>query len=174
MGNGPSTPGQGDFSVTNPNFVSLRDRRFLPVMAISFPPKRLPICNWMQLQVSLPMAVRASSLPGNKTFLLLNAMYNYLMQIRRILLVLAMAVMLSACRLIPWQNVTPTLTPTSTSTATRMLQPTLTETPTLAFLPMCTPPLCAIGTSEVYYCSETCPNGCGTTCATYTPTPKPK
>lgn len=36
---------------------------------------------------------------------------------------------------------------------------------------MCTPPLCAIGTSEVYYCSGTCPGGCGTTCATFTPAP---
>lgn len=36
---------------------------------------------------------------------------------------------------------------------------------------MCTPPLCAIGTSEVYYCSGTCPGGCGTTCATFTPEP---
>jgi hypothetical protein len=47
----------------------------------------------------------------------------------------------------------------------------MTFTPTPEFLPMCTPPLCAIGTSEVYYCSATCPNGCGTTCATYTPAP---
>lgn len=36
---------------------------------------------------------------------------------------------------------------------------------------ICTPPLCAIGTNEVYYCSGTCPGGCGTTCATYTPAP---
>jgi hypothetical protein len=36
---------------------------------------------------------------------------------------------------------------------------------------ICTPPVCAIGTSEVYYCAGTCPAGCGTTCATYTPTP---
>ena len=36
---------------------------------------------------------------------------------------------------------------------------------------MCTPPLCAIGTSEVYFCSGTCPGGCGTTCATFTPAP---
>jgi len=83
--------------------------------------------------------------------------------------------MLSACRLIPWQRVTPTPTATITSTATRLLRilPTDTLTPTPEFFPMCTPPLCAIGTNEVYYCSETCPNGCGTTCATYTPTPKP-
>jgi hypothetical protein len=36
---------------------------------------------------------------------------------------------------------------------------------------ICTPPLCAIGTNEVYYCSEVCPGGCGTTCATITPGP---
>ena len=36
---------------------------------------------------------------------------------------------------------------------------------------ICTPPLCAIGTSEVYYCSGICPGGCGTTCATFTPAP---
>src|SRR5665648_443278 len=100
-------------------------------------------------------------------------MYNRLMQTRRILLLLVMAAMLSACRLIPWQKVPPTPTPTLTATATRPVRPTLTDTQTPEFFPMCTPPLCAIGTNEVYYCSETCPNGCGTTCATYTPTPKP-
>jgi hypothetical protein len=37
---------------------------------------------------------------------------------------------------------------------------------------ICTPPLCAIGTSEVYYCSSgACAGGCGTTCATITPAP---
>jgi hypothetical protein len=36
---------------------------------------------------------------------------------------------------------------------------------------ICTPPLCAIGTSEVYYCDGVCPGGCGTTCATFTPAP---
>jgi hypothetical protein len=36
---------------------------------------------------------------------------------------------------------------------------------------ICTPPLCTIGTSEVYYCDGVCPGGCGTTCATYTPAP---
>jgi hypothetical protein len=37
---------------------------------------------------------------------------------------------------------------------------------------ICTPPLCAIGTSEVYTCkSGVCPGGCGTTCATFTPAP---
>lgn len=36
---------------------------------------------------------------------------------------------------------------------------------------ICTPPVCAIGTNEVYYCSGVCPGGCGTTCATITPAP---
>lgn len=36
---------------------------------------------------------------------------------------------------------------------------------------ICTPPLCAIGTSEIYYCDGVCPGGCGTTCATFTPAP---
>lgn len=37
---------------------------------------------------------------------------------------------------------------------------------------VCTPPLCAIGTNEAYFCPEVCPGGCGTICATYTPTPE--
>jgi hypothetical protein len=47
-------------------------------------------------------------------------------------------------------------------------------TPTGTGTPMavCTPPPCALGTSEAYTCtSGTCPGGCGTTCATYTPKP---
>jgi hypothetical protein len=36
---------------------------------------------------------------------------------------------------------------------------------------ICTPPLCAIGVSEVYYCPGVCPAGCGTICATFTPAP---
>ena len=36
---------------------------------------------------------------------------------------------------------------------------------------ICTPPVCAIGTSEVYTCAGICPGGCGTTCATFTPAP---
>jgi hypothetical protein len=44
-------------------------------------------------------------------------------------------------------------------------------TPTDGHVLMCTPPACAIGTSEVYYCSGECPGGCGTTCATFTPGP---
>jgi hypothetical protein len=36
---------------------------------------------------------------------------------------------------------------------------------------VCTPPPCAISTTEIYYCPGVCPGGCGTTCATYTPIP---
>jgi hypothetical protein len=50
--------------------------------------------------------------------------------------------------------------------------PTATPTLTATRNPVCTPPPCAIGTSESYTCtSGNCPGGCGTTCATYTPTP---
>ena len=47
-------------------------------------------------------------------------------------------------------------------------QQTPTSTATFPFV--CTAPLCAIGTNEVHYCPVSCPGGCGTTCATYTPT----
>jgi hypothetical protein len=56
----------------------------------------------------------------------------------------------------------------STPTASPLIQ---TFTPTITFMVVCTPPRCAIGTSETYYCPGVCPGGCGTTCATYTPTP---
>ena len=82
------------------------------------------------------------------------------MLIKKVILALALVFLLSGCQWIR-RDLTPT--------------PTLTQTPTLptvTYYPMCTPPLCAIGTSEVYYCAETCPNGCGTTCATFTPPPK--
>ena len=102
-----------------------------------------------------------------------DALYNSLMKARQAVLILILMVMLSACRLIPWLDVSPSPTPTLTSTATRLIRQVPSLTPSLAFYPMCTPPLCAIGTNEVYYCSETCPNGCGTVCATYTPVPKP-
>lgn len=77
-------------------------------------------------------------------------------------------------------SLTPTFTPTATNTPTftptftPTLTPTGTSTPTLTvtFMIVCVPPPCAIGTSEGYTCtSGNCPNGCGTTCATYTPTP---
>ena len=58
-------------------------------------------------------------------------------------------------------------TGTPSLTLTRTLPSTLTAT----FMIVCTPPPCAIKTSETYYCAGVCPGGCGTTCATYTPTP---
>jgi hypothetical protein len=68
---------------------------------------------------------------------------------------------------------TPTYTPTATHTPTSTPSGTPTPTPTLTatFMVVCTPPACAIGTSEAYYCPGICNGGCGTTCATYTPTP---
>jgi hypothetical protein len=56
----------------------------------------------------------------------------------------------------------PTFSPSVTHTPT--------STPTSTFPVVCTPPVCAIGTNETYFCQGECPSGCGTTCATYTPT----
>ncbi len=61
----------------------------------------------------------------------------------------------------PAATLTPTIVP-STPTPTALA---LTETPQ----PVCTPPAC--GPDEVYFCPDTCPGGCGTTCATPTPAP---
>ncbi len=74
---------------------------------------------------------------------------------------------------------TPTASPTKPATPTNIpsLPPTFTPTetstqiPTATFMVVCTPPPCAIGTRETYYCPGVCSGGCGTTCATYTPTP---
>jgi hypothetical protein len=67
---------------------------------------------------------------------------------------------------------TPTHTPTATPSETRTSTASPTLTPTATFMVLCTPPPCAIGTSEVYTCTGgVCPGGCGTTCATYTRTP---
>jgi glucose/arabinose dehydrogenase len=55
---------------------------------------------------------------------------------------------------------------------TLTLPPKPTETPrsnpTDTPFPQCTPPPCK--DDESYYCAEECPGGCGTTCATHTPT----
>ena len=85
---------------------------------------------------------------------------------------------LSACQWTGWLNpVQPTLTVTPSQSATTPCSPSQvtgeTPIPGMTYLPMCTPPLCAIGTSEAYFCAATCPNGFGTTCATYTPSPTP-
>ncbi len=79
-------------------------------------------------------------------------------------------ILLTSCNL-NGATATPTLTvtaaPLPTDTPTTM--PTTTATPTATYMILCTPPPCAIGTSETYYCPSLCPGGCGTTCATYTP-----
>ncbi|MGQ9834022.1 MAG: hypothetical protein ACUVRJ_09545 [Candidatus Villigracilaceae bacterium] len=53
----------------------------------------------------------------------------------------------------------------ATQTPTEMPLPTGQAMPSI----QCTPPPCAIGINEIYYCPEICPGGCGTVCATYTP-----
>jgi len=58
----------------------------------------------------------------------------------------------------------PSLTLPRTATATPI--PTATSLDTTQAL--CTPPPCAA--NEAYFCTGECPGGCGTTCATYTPT----
>lgn len=60
---------------------------------------------------------------------------------------------------------------TPTSTPSLSLTETFERTPTTTFMVVCTPPRCAIGTRETYYCPGVCPGGCGTTCGTYTSTP---
>jgi hypothetical protein len=62
-------------------------------------------------------------------------------------------------------------TPTPTVPPTMTISRTPTSIPTITFMIVCTPPVCAIGTNEIYYCPGTCPGGCGTTCATFTVTP---
>ena len=56
-------------------------------------------------------------------------------------------------------------TPTGESS---IKDPTPDHTPTDTPFPMCTPPACK--SDEEYYCEGECPGGCGTTCATPTPT----
>lgn len=62
-----------------------------------------------------------------------------------------------------------TISPSDTKNSSPTATPT--NTPIITYYMVCTPPLCAINTDEAYYCPVNCPGGCGTTCATYTPTP---
>jgi hypothetical protein len=80
--------------------------------------------------------------------------------------IIGLAVFASACLM-----AAPTETKAPFATRTTRPSDTIRPSDTPTYMPMCTPPLCAIGTSEVYYCRDTCPNGCGTVCATYTPSP---
>jgi serine/threonine protein kinase len=89
-------------------------------------------------------------------------------------------------------SATPWATPDSTLTPSTLLDEPPSTTPTspvsLIYSPsatipvltlpagdtpifMCTPPACNLG--EVYFCLEDCPGGCGTICATVTPSPQP-
>ncbi len=82
------------------------------------------------------------------------------------LLLLLIGIPLTACSLLPSQSNTPVVTLPSTLT----LPPQVTSTlqPTDSQQPICTPPPCA--PDEAYHCPDECPGGCGTTCATHTPT----
>jgi len=80
-----------------------------------------------------------------------------------VFLILIAPIALSACDSIP--PAPPTDTPFNPT-----FTPTHTPTPKLTII-QCTPPPCNI--DEVYYCPDECPGGCGTTCATHTPTPEP-
>lgn len=65
-----------------------------------------------------------------------------------------------------------TLTHTPTSSRSQTLTSTpIPQAPTNIPVVMCTPPLCKA--DEVYHCPDTCPGGCGTQCATPTPTLEP-
>jgi hypothetical protein len=72
--------------------------------------------------------------------------------------------------LLPISSGTKTYTPTSSPTFTPGVTHTPSSTPTATFIVVCTPPPCAIGTIETYFCPGVCLGGCNTTCATYTPT----
>ncbi len=93
---------------------------------------------------------------------------------KRFILILSMAIaiLLTACIALA-SGVTPTPLPpftplTFTPFEAQALDHTSTpfaETPVI----MCTPPPC--GEHEAYHCPDDCPGGCGTTCATHTPSP---
>jgi len=89
-----------------------------------------------------------------------------------ILASLLFIMLLTSCNL-DGGTATPTLTvtPAPPLTGTPTLTPTAAHTPTATYMILCTPPPCVIGTSETYNCPSLCPGGCGTICATYTPTP---
>lgn len=74
------------------------------------------------------------------------------------------------------KSTSPTPAATLTHTPTPSRSQTLTSTPipqapTNTPVMMCTPPPCKA--DEVYHCPDTCPGGCGTQCATPTPTIEP-
>ena len=61
----------------------------------------------------------------------------------------------------------PTITAVSVTATAENTETAASATPMI----MCTPPACSA--NEVYFCASDCPGGCGTTCATVTPTPQP-
>jgi glucose/arabinose dehydrogenase len=81
---------------------------------------------------------------------------------------LVFGALLSACSLIPSGGGSPVTRLPETLTLPSQTTQTPTEKATETALPLCTPPPCAA--DESYFCAEECPGGCGTTCATHTPT----
>jgi len=92
------------------------------------------------------------------------------MKSKTIIGILAILIIILGVILISFSNKHGGWFSTPTSTPWLLLTETTTLTPTATFMVVCTPPRCAIRTSETYYCPGICPGGCGTTCATYTPT----
>ncbi len=78
---------------------------------------------------------------------------------------LLIGIPLSACSLLSSPSNTPVIT--LPSTLTLPLQLTETDQPADSQQPICTPPPCAV--NEDYNCPDECPGGCGTICATHTP-----
>ena len=85
----------------------------------------------------------------------------------KLVLPFLMIAMLTAC--LPQSELwTPGIATTASSPIAERTSTAITSELISTPMIMCTPPLCAIGTSEVYYCRSECPGGCGTICATYT------
>jgi hypothetical protein len=89
-------------------------------------------------------------------------------------IIFVLTLTLSACSLFPTTPapLTSTLLTTSTTPVLSTVEvlsasPIPSTTPT--WQPVCTPPPCAA--NESYFCTGECPGGCGTTCATHTPSP---
>lgn len=89
----------------------------------------------------------------------------------RTLVILSVLSLLMACSFIPLLEPTP-LAPFSPPTATDIVVAEDNATPAVeptTPVIQCTPPPCA--ENEAYHCPDDCPGGCGTTCATHTPSP---
>lgn len=86
-----------------------------------------------------------------------------------IVFVVSISMTIACSSLMPRLEPTPLPTfsaPTITPLADQANGPTVTNT----LMILCTPPACQA--NEAYYCTDECPGGCGTTCATHTPVPQ--